>query len=69
MSMGSQTCPGGADKLNQECLIREWSVSAFNESYLTEYRTDFHVGFFAAKVIHVAMIQDTWDILFTKYNQ
>jgi len=43
-------------------------VGTFNESYLTEYRTDFHARFFAAKVIHAAMIQDTWDILFTKYK-
>ena len=37
----------------------QWTVSALNSSYLTEYKTDFHKGFFAENVIHVAMIQDT----------
>ena len=37
----------------------QWTVSALHSSYLTEYKADFHTGFFAEKVIHVAMIQET----------
>jgi len=60
--------PHSANVVKPNLFGRRYELSAHLMNHLTEYWTDFRTWFFVANVIHVAMVQDAWDILITKYK-